>query len=90
MRWAAAARGTRPVRFAVLPIGAIKLHGAASGNHIDPVEALGVHWGTFELTSEGTNGPSGLLKATLAANRIDAARFRTIESGQSWDIPPLR
>ena len=99
MRWASQARTERPIRLAILPIGAIKLDGAPSGNHIAPKEAvtafeqldaaygLGVHWGTFELTSEPIDAPPQLLQAALAARGIAKDRFRTLEAGQAWEIP---
>lgn len=101
MRWAVEARGARPIRLAILPIGAIKINGAPSGNHIAPEDAvqafgqlgaayaLGVHWGTFELTSEPINAPPELLKAALAKHGVAPERFRTLEAGEAWDIPVL-
>ena len=102
MKWAAEAKSARPVRLAILPIGAIKLAGGPpSGNHIGPPEAvtamgqigaayaLGVHWGTFELTSETIDEPPQLLAKTLAERHIPATRFRVLEAGGSWDVPPL-
>jgi len=99
MRWASIAASHGPVRMAILPIGAFKPGLPESGNHISPVEAvtafkmlkagyaLGVHWGTFELTSEGINDPPELLKATLIAQKIPLDRFRTPPAGEPWDIP---
>ena len=101
MKWALEARTDRPVRLAVLPIGAIKLKGASSGNHIDPAEAvtafgqlgaayaLGVHWGTFELTSETIDEPPRLLAKALAEQHIAPSRFRVLEAGGGWDIPAI-
>ena len=101
MRWAEQAMTERPVRLAILPIGAIKIGEPPSGNHIGPPEAvtafqqlraayaLGVHWGTFELTSEPIDGPPRLLAQTLAERRLPPDRFRVLEAGQAWDIPTL-
>jgi L-ascorbate metabolism protein UlaG (beta-lactamase superfamily) len=101
MRWAAEAARIGPVRFAILPIGAIHAGGAISGNHIGPVQAvtafeqlhagsaLGVHWGTFELTDEPIDLPPTLLRQSLAAEHIAAGRFRTMEAGEQWWIPLL-
>jgi L-ascorbate metabolism protein UlaG (beta-lactamase superfamily) len=97
----AQARAPTPVRFAILPIGPYKVGAPQTGNHIGPRDAvvafrqlgaacaLGVHWGTFKLGSETIDGPPAELRAALKAARIDAARFRTLQPGQSWDIPPL-
>jgi L-ascorbate metabolism protein UlaG (beta-lactamase superfamily) len=99
MRWATEARAGRPVRLAILPIGAIKLDGEPSGNHIAPEQAvtafeqlgaayaLGVHWGTFELTSEPINAPPELLEQALRAHGVAKERFRTVEAGEAWDVP---
>lgn len=101
MRWANEAAKIGPVRFAILPIGAIHAGGAISGNHIGPVEAvrafeqlhaghaLGVHWGTFELTDEPIDLPPTLLRQSLAAAQIAPDRFRVLEAGEQWPIPPL-
>jgi L-ascorbate metabolism protein UlaG (beta-lactamase superfamily) len=70
-------------------------------NHIGPVEAvrvfrmlgandaLAIHWGTFQLSYEGIDDPPRLLRAALASTGIDPGRFRALEAGQSWDVPPL-
>jgi len=99
--WAVVAARDGPYRFALIPIGAYRPRGLMSGNHIDPAEAvaafeklgvqdaLGIHWGTFQLSHEGVDEPPADLRTALHAARIDSARFRTLEAGQSWDIPPL-
>lgn len=100
MRWAVEARRYGPVRFALLPIGAYHFTGAETGNHIGPTQAvtafeqlgaayaLGVHWGTFELTSEGIDQPRIELHRALERAHIPLDRFRTTEVGQTWMIPP--
>ncbi len=103
MAWLREAQGRRPIRMAILPIGAIKLEGEPqSGNHIGPPEAvtafqelgaayaLGVHWGTFELTSEPIDYPPQLLTQTLKARNIPASRFRVLEAGGAWEVPQIR
>lgn len=99
--WPVAAARDGPYRMALIPIGAYRPRGLMSGNHIDPAEAvdafqklgaqdaLGVHWGTFQLSHEGVDEPPADLRTALHAAGIDPARFRTLEAGQSWDIPPL-
>jgi L-ascorbate metabolism protein UlaG (beta-lactamase superfamily) len=101
MKWAPEARQAGPVRLALLPIGAYHFGTGKTDNHIGPDQAvtafrqlgaayaLGVHWGTFELTSEGLNQPRDRLSAVLAQERIDAARFRATEAGAAWTIPSL-
>lgn len=99
MRWAPEARAAGPVRFALLPIGAYHFTGPVTDNHIGPDDAvrafgqlgaayaLGVHWGTFELTPEGVNEPRDKLGIALRRERIDPARFRALEAGETWWIP---
>ena len=98
MRWATEARRAGPVRLAILPIGAYHFAGHETDNHIGPDQAvtafeqlgaayaIGVHWGTFELTSEGINEPPEHLRAALAREHIAADRFRTPEAGEAWVI----
>ena len=52
--------------------------------------ALGVHWGTFELTDETMDDPPAHLQRALDAAHIATSRFRVTEVGQGWDIPPMR
>jgi L-ascorbate metabolism protein UlaG (beta-lactamase superfamily) len=90
-----------PYRLALIPIGAFQPRDVMSGNHVGPVEAvdafqklgaanaLAVHWGTFKLSSEGINDPPNLLRATLAQRGIAPGRFRAMEVGVNWDVPPL-
>jgi L-ascorbate metabolism protein UlaG (beta-lactamase superfamily) len=99
MRWTNDVLRHGPVRFAILPIGAIHANGKVTGNHINPEQAvtsfeqlhagaaLGVHWGTFELTDEPIDMPPTLLHHALAAEHIDPARFRVTEAGEPWWIP---
>jgi L-ascorbate metabolism protein UlaG (beta-lactamase superfamily) len=100
MRWAIEAARAGPVRFAILPIGAYHFEGRISGNHIGPDQAvtafgqlhasyaLGVHWGTFELTAEAIDDPPNGLAVALRKAGIGSDRFRVLEAGQSWRIPP--
>ncbi len=101
MRWAEEAARHGPLRLALLPIGAIHANGVVTGNHIDPAEAvtafrqlhagsaLGIHWGTFELTDEPIELPATLLRESLSAAHIAAGRFRVTEAGEAWAIPPI-
>jgi L-ascorbate metabolism protein UlaG (beta-lactamase superfamily) len=102
MHWAIEARAAGPVRLALLPIGAYHFTGPVTDNHIGPDDAvkafeqidaayaLGVHWGTFELTSEGLNEPRDRLADALVREHIDKARFRTTDAGEPWSIPLMR
>ena len=101
MRWPAEAARHGPFRMAIIPIGAFQPRAMMQSNHIGPIEAvevfrrlgaahaLGVHWGTFRLSSEAVDAPPRLLAATLATAGIAPERFRTLEVGTNWEIPPL-
>lgn len=97
--WAAEAAKDGPYRFAILPIGAYLPREVMQSNHMDPEEsvaafqrigaqtALGVHWGTFQLTFEGINDPPRRLAAALAAAHVTTNRFVTTEVGQTFEVP---
>lgn len=99
MRWFENADGGDGIRLALIPIGPYSVRGRSTGNHIDPEQAaqlfrsvgasyaLGVHWGTFELSDEPIDGPPRRLKAELERLGMDVGAFRTIEAGSSWWIP---
>ncbi len=97
--WAAEAAKHGPYRFAILPIGAYLPREIMQSNHMEPEEsvaafrrlapgtALGVHWGTFQLTFEAIDDPPRRLAAALKAARIPADRFVTTEVGKSFEVP---
>lgn len=94
--WAAEAAKAGPYRLAILPIGAYLPRDVMRGNHMDPDEAvqvfrtlgartaLGVHWGTFQLTFESIDDPPRRLAEALGRSRIPAARFLTTEVGRTF------
>lgn len=93
-----AARG--PVRLAILPIGAYEPRDFMKTNHINPEEAvrifevlkpaaaLGIHWGTFQLTFEPIDEPRQRLEALKRARGIAPGRFVAPEAGTSFSVPP--
>jgi L-ascorbate metabolism protein UlaG (beta-lactamase superfamily) len=95
----AAARG--PFRLALIPIGSYEPRGFMEANHIDPEEAmriferldpaaaLGIHWGTFQLTWEPIDDPVRRLEALKTARGIAPSRFVAVEAGQSFDVSRL-
>jgi L-ascorbate metabolism protein UlaG (beta-lactamase superfamily) len=99
--WVSEAARRGPFRMAIVPIGAYEPRDVTKTNHIDPAEALaiferlkpaaalGVHWGTFQLTFEAIDDPPKRLAALRKARGIAPERFRATEVGQSWRIPGL-
>ncbi|MFL6859099.1 MAG: MBL fold metallo-hydrolase [Allosphingosinicella sp.] len=97
--WASEAGRHGPYRLAILPIGAYSPRDVMQSNHMDPDEAveafrrlgartaLGVHWGTFQLTFEPIGDPPRRLAAALKAKGIAPGRFVTTEAGQSFEVP---
>ncbi|SIQ31549.1 MBL fold metallo-hydrolase [Bosea sp. TND4EK4] len=85
-----------PFNLAVLPIGAYEPRWFMAENHMNPEEAvkvmlalraeqaLGHHWGTFQLTDEGIERPPEALKTALAAAGLAEERFRPMRPGLSW------
>ncbi len=85
-----------PFDLAVLPIGAYEPRWFMSDNHMNPDEAvkvmlalrakqaIGHHWGTFQLTDEGVERPPEALKASLAEAGLPEERFRPMRPGLSW------
>lgn len=95
----AAARG--PFRLAIIPIGAYEPRDFMKTNHINPEEAvsifrtlnptaaLGIHWGTFQLTFEGIDEPRQRLAALRRQHGIADTRFVATEVGQTFSVPAL-
>jgi L-ascorbate metabolism protein UlaG (beta-lactamase superfamily) len=85
-----------PFRLAVLPIGAYEPRWFMSDNHMNPEEAvkvmaslraeqaIGHHWGTFQLTDEGVERPVEALKLSLDRAGLPQERFTPMRPGLSW------
>lgn len=83
---------------ALIPIGAYEPRWFMSAQHIDPEEAvkilldqgarraMGIHWGTFQLTGEPRQEPALRLAAELKAQSIDGARMIAARPGDSLDV----
>lgn len=80
---------------ALLPIGAYEPRWFMRSVHMNPAEAvqahldleaaesIGMHFGTFQLTTEGIDAPVRELAAALRARNVPASQFRTIGFGES-------
>jgi hypothetical protein len=76
-------------RFGVVDLGFMK------DIHMNPAEAvqahldlggppsLGMHFGTFQLTTEGIDAPMTDLAEALTVHNVPDGRFRTLEFGES-------
>ncbi|MDB5512630.1 MAG: hypothetical protein JWR08_2113 [Enterovirga sp.] len=83
-------------RLAVLPIGAYEPRWFMQIQHMNPSDAvnalrdleaeqaLGIHWGTFQLTNEKVDQPEIDLQAALEAADIPPSRFRAMRPGEVW------
>ncbi|HEU0134183.1 MAG TPA: MBL fold metallo-hydrolase [Allosphingosinicella sp.] len=97
--WADEAARLGPFRLAILPVGAYEPRDVMKNNHIDPDEAvrifeklrpttaLGMHWGTFQLTFESIDDPPRRLAEARKARGIAPSRFVTTEAGRSFRVP---
>lgn len=82
---------------ALIPIGAYEPRWFMSDQHVAPEEsvqifkdigaqqALGFHWGTFQLTDEPREEPKTLLRHVLTSEGIEHARFIPMEPGDVYD-----
>ena len=85
-----------PIDLALLPIGAYEPRWFMRDIHMNPAEAvqahldlkagrsIAMHFGTFQLTTEGIDDPARELGKALADRGVPADRFRVLEVGESW------
>ncbi|TAK06662.1 MAG: Zn-dependent hydrolase [Rhizorhabdus sp.] len=97
--WPALAARHGPFRLAILPIGAYHPRAIFGRSHIDPAQAiaafralgatqaLGIHWGTFQLTDEGADTPRLELAQRLQESGIATGRFVTTDPGNPLFVP---
>ena len=90
-----------PVRLALLPVGAYEPRWFMAEQHMNPAEAvqamrdvgaeqaLGLHWGTFQLTDEGWDTPRRELGAALDAARVMPERFPALLAGETLGMAPI-
>ena len=82
-----------PLDLALMPIGAYEPRWFMQAVHMNPEEAvqahidlggpetIGMHFGTFQLTTEGIDEPQRALDAALRARGISPSRFYTLAFG---------
>jgi L-ascorbate metabolism protein UlaG (beta-lactamase superfamily) len=85
-----------PIDLALLPVGAYEPRWFMKDIHMNPAEAvqahldlgakqtLGMHFGTFQLTTEAIDEPQRALAIALASHRVPEAQFQTLEFGGSF------
>jgi L-ascorbate metabolism protein UlaG (beta-lactamase superfamily) len=91
-----------PIDLALLPIGAYEPRWFMQAVHMNPAEAVqahldleasesvGMHFGTFQLTTEGIDEPLRALEEACRARDIPPSRFRTLPFGDSLRLGPDR
>jgi len=84
-----------PIDLALLPIGAYEPRWFMQAVHMNPAEAVqahldleasesvGMHFGTFQMTTEGIDEPLRALEDACRARKIPRSRFRTLGFGES-------
>lgn len=84
---------------ALLPIGAYEPRWFMQAVHMNPSEAveahvqleaaqsLGMHFGTFQLTTEGIDAPVRALEEARRERGVSESRFRVPEFGESMRVP---
>jgi L-ascorbate metabolism protein UlaG (beta-lactamase superfamily) len=89
-----------PIDLALLPIGAYEPRWFMRPVHMNPAEAVqvhldleasesvGMHFGTFQLTTEGIDEPLRALDEARRASQIMPSRFRTLAFGESLRLGP--
>jgi L-ascorbate metabolism protein UlaG (beta-lactamase superfamily) len=90
-----AVRRHGPVRLALLPVGAYEPRWFMAEQHMNPAEAvqtmadlgarraLGLHWGTFQLTDEAWGAPRADLAAALRTAGLDGSVFPALVAGET-------
>jgi L-ascorbate metabolism protein UlaG (beta-lactamase superfamily) len=86
------------IDLALIPIGAYEPRWFMRAVHMNPAEAvqahldlgapetIGMHFGTFQLTTEAIDAPLVALDEACAARNVARSRFRTLEFGESARI----
>jgi L-ascorbate metabolism protein UlaG (beta-lactamase superfamily) len=84
-----------PIDLALLPIGAYEPRWFMQAVHMNPAEAvqahldldaaqsIAMHFGTFQLTTEGIDDPPRALEEACRTRNVPLSRFRTLGFGES-------
>ena len=87
-----------PIDLALLPIGAYEPRWFMQIVHMNPAEAvqahldleatesIGMHFGTFPMTTEAIDEPLRALEDARRANNVPVSRFRTLGFGESMRV----
>jgi L-ascorbate metabolism protein UlaG (beta-lactamase superfamily) len=87
-----------PIDLALLPIGAYEPRWFMQAVHMNPLEAvqahldlgaaqsIAMHFGTFQLTTEGIDEPVKALDDACQAHNVSRSRFRTLQVGESLEL----
>lgn len=90
-----------PIDVALLPIGAYAPRWFMAAQHTNPEEAvrimadlearqaIGIHWGSFQLTDEAREEPTALLSRALRERGIEEQRFPAANPGDMFDFADL-
>jgi L-ascorbate metabolism protein UlaG (beta-lactamase superfamily) len=91
-------RRLAPIDLALLPIGAYEPRWFMKSIHMNPAEAveahldleaslsIGMHYGTFPLTTEGIDEPVRALDEARRARNVSSSCFRTLGFGESLRV----
>ena len=97
--WVRDAANHGPFRLAIIPIGAYEPRDFMRNHHVNPPEAvrifetlnpiraLGIHWGTFQLTFEPIDDPRRQLAALRRQRGIAPDAFIATEVGETFTVP---
>jgi L-ascorbate metabolism protein UlaG (beta-lactamase superfamily) len=90
------------IDLALLPIGAYEPRWFMQPIHMNPSEAvqahldleasesIGMHFGTFQLTTEGIDEPVRALEDACQGHAIPSSRFRVLDFGESARVPAFQ
>jgi len=87
-----------PIDLALLPIGAYEPRWFMRSVHMNPADAVqahidldaarsvAMHFGTFQLTSEGIDGPTRALDEACRIRQVERSRFQVLDFGESTRV----